>query len=117
MDWSEIVVSALGGGTLITGIVEVIKAKIEKKKTPYDMFMGLMEKQSELYSNMKADLEQEKLDSAEKSSVIMQSHFCKHKYKDPDIVCPVDVANDKRLKDRCTRCSYNNNFNSEEEKP
>ena len=24
--------------------------------------------------------------------------FCKHKYEDPNIVCPVDLANDERLK-------------------
>lgn len=115
MNWTEIVVAALGGGTLITGIVEVIKAKIDKKKTPYDMLMTLLDEQKKFYQERNADYEREKLDSAEKSSVIMQSHFCKHKYKDPDIVCPVDVANDKRLKERCTRCSYNN-FDSEEEK-
>ena len=44
----------------------------------------------------------------------MQSHFCKHKYKDENIVCPVDVANDKRLKTRCERCGLNEE--AEEEK-
>ena len=37
----------------------------------------------------------------------MKSHFCKHKYKDESVVCPVDVANDERLKKRCKRCGLN----------
>lgn len=94
--------SFLGGG----GIWAWIKAKEDKKKTPYDMFMELMREQKRFYEERNADFEREKLDSAEKSSVIMQSHFCKHKYTDPNIVCPVDVANDARLKKRCDRCGY-----------
>ena len=58
------------------------------------------------YAQRNADFEREKLDSAEKSSVIMQSHFCKHKYTDPNVVCPVDLANDERLKKRCDRLGY-----------
>lgn len=101
--------------TVVTGIVSLltggglwawIKAREDKKKTPYDMFMGLLEEMKTFYAQRNADYEREKLDSAEKSSVIMQSHFCKHKYTDPDIVCPVDVANDARLKKRCERCGY-----------
>ena len=107
MDWGEIIAASLGGGTVITGIVEIIKARIDKKKTPYDMFMELLTEQKKFYEARNADYEREKLDSAEKSSVIMQSHFCKHKYKDENIVCPVDVANDERLKRRCDRCGYN----------
>lgn len=106
MDITEILTSALGGGAVLTGIVEIVKTKIEKKMTPYDMFMGLMKKQTEYIDNMKSDLEKEKLDIAEKSSVIMQSHFCKHRFKDPSIICPVDEANDKRLHQRCVRCDY-----------
>ncbi|MBR6458333.1 MAG: hypothetical protein IKS71_07020 [Bacteroidales bacterium] len=106
MDWTAIIVSALGGGTVITGIVEVIKAAVDKKKTPYDMLMGMLEEQKKFYQERNADYEREKLDSAEKSSVIMQSHFCAHKYTDPKIVCPVDKANDERLRKRCDRCAY-----------
>lgn len=102
--------------TILTGIISIvagagfwswIKAKEDKKKTPYDMFMELMNEQKKFYEQRNADYEREKLDSAEKSSVIMQSHFCKHKYTNPDIVCPVDKANDERLKKRCDRCGYN----------
>lgn len=32
--------------------------------------------------------------------------FCKHKYEDPNIVCPVDLANDERLKKRCEHIGY-----------
>lgn len=71
------------------------------------MFRDLLAEQKKFYKERNADYEREKLDSAEKSSVIMQSHFCKHKYSDPNIICPVDVANDKRLKERCNRCGYN----------
>ena len=97
------IVSLLSGG----GIWAWVKAREDKKKTPYDMFMELMKTQTEFYEARNADYEREKLDSAEKSSVIMQSHFCKHRYSDPDVVCPVDAANDERLRKRCERCDYN----------
>ena len=106
MDWTTIIVSSLGGGTVISAIVEVIKTRVEKQKTPYDMLMDMLAEQKKFYQERNADYEREKLDSAEKSSVIMQSHFCKHKYTDPNIVCPVDKANDERLKKRCDRCGY-----------
>lgn len=101
--------------TVLTGIISIlagagfwawIKAREDKRKTPYDLFMELLEEQKKFYEDRNADYEREKLDSAEKSSVIMQSSFCKHKYKDPDIICPVDKANDDRLKNRCVRCNY-----------
>lgn len=110
--------------TIITGAVSLstcgglwawIKAKEDKKKTPYDMFMELLNEQKKFYEARNADYEREKLDSAEKSSVIMQSHFCKHKYSDPNIICPVDVANDKRLKERCNRCGYNQKTSDEKD--
>ena len=104
--WIE-VAKVLGGVITGGGLWAVIKARVDKKKTPYDMFMELLTEQRKFYEQRNADYEQEKLDSAEKSSVIMQSHFCKHKYRDPDIVCPIDVANDERLKRRCERCGYN----------
>lgn len=105
--WIEIAKIAAGVLTGAGGVFAYFKARAEKKKTPYDMFMGLLEEMKTFYAQRNADYEREKLDSAEKSSVIMQSHFCKHKYTDPNIVCPVDVANDKRLKERCHRCGYN----------
>lgn len=109
--------------TIITGVLSLfagggiwgwIKAREDKRKTPYDMLRELLTEQKKFYEERNADYEREKLDSAEKSSVIMQSHFCKHKYKDPNIICPVDVANDKRLKERCTRCGYGENGNDDE---
>lgn len=102
--------------TIATGILSIfagagfwswIKTKEDKKKTPYDMFRDLLAEQKKFYQERNADYEREKLDSAEKSSVIMQSHFCKHKFKDPNIICPVDTANDERLKKRCERVGYN----------
>lgn len=103
IDVIKVVAGILTGG----GLWAVIKAQVDKKKTPYDMFMELLNEQKKFYEQRNADYEREKLDSAEKSSVIMQSHFCKHKYTDPNIVCPVDKANDDRLKNRCKRCGYN----------
>ena len=103
--WIELAKIAAGvvtGG----GLWAVIKARVDKKKTPYDMFMELLTEQKKFYEQRNAYYEREKFDSAEKSSVIMQSHFCKHKFTDPNIVCPVDVANDERLKKRCDRCGY-----------
>jgi len=108
---AKIVAGIITGG----GLWAVIKARIDKKKTPYDMFMELLNEQRKFYEQRNADYEQEKLDSAEKSSVIMQSHFCKHKFRDPDIVCPIDIANDERLKRRCERCGYTKQEKSDEE--
>ena len=112
--WIELAKIAAG---VITGggLWAVIKARVDKKKTPYDMFMELLTEQKKFYEQRNADYEREKLDSAEKSSVIMQSHFCKHKYTDPNIVCPVDVANDERLKKRCDRCGYNQKEKDDEQ--
>ena len=36
MDWTPIIIAAIGGGGLITTIVEVVKLMVGKKKTPYD---------------------------------------------------------------------------------
>lgn len=108
--------------TILTGVLSIltgagfwgwIRSREDKKKTPYDMFMELLKEQKKFYEARNVDYEREKLDSAEKSSVIMQSHFCKHKYKDESIVCPVDVANDERLKKRCDRCGYSHEEASE----
>lgn len=100
----------LAGG----GLWSWIKAKEDKKKTPYDMFMELLNEQKKFYEERNADYQREKLDSAEKSSVIMQSQFCQHKYSDPNVKCPVDAANDVRLKKRCERCEHNKENESDE---
>lgn len=81
-------------------------AWLQKRKTPYDMLRDLLIEHKKFYEEKNAEYEQEKLDSAEKSAVIMQSSFCKHKYQNPDIVCPVDIANDERLRKRCERVGY-----------
>lgn len=99
----EMVGAFLAGG----GLWAVIKAKVDKKKTPYEMFMELMQEQRKFQEQLKSDYANEKLDSAEKSAVIMKSQFCEHKFKDKNIVCPVDRANDERLEKRCERCGYN----------
>lgn len=88
------------------GLWAWVSKREDKRKTPYDMFRELLAEQKKFYEERNADYEREKLDSAEKSSVIMQSHFCKHKFSDPNIVCPVDTANDERLKKRCDRVGY-----------
>ena len=104
--WVELAKIFAGILTGAGGVFAIVKVRAEKKKTPYDMFMGLLEEMKTFYSQRNADYEREKLDSAEKSSVIMQSHFCKHKYTDPNVICPVDLANDERLKKRCERIGY-----------
>ena len=104
-DWTTIIEIA-ASSTVLTTIVEAIRSALNKRKTPYDMLKDMLAEQKKFYEERNADYEREKLDSAEKSSVIMQSHFCKHRFKDPDIPCPVDKANDERLKNRCERCNY-----------
>ena len=106
MEWMEVAGIAVGGGGVLTVIVEAVKSAIDKRKTPYDMLKDMLAEQTRFYKEKNAELEREKLDSAEKSSVIMQSHFCSHRFKDPETPCPVDVANDKRLKNRCGRIGY-----------
>lgn len=110
--------------TIVTGVLSIfagagfwawIKAREDKRKTPYDMFRDLLAEQKKFYEERNKDYEREKLDSAEKSSVIMQSHFCKHKYTDPNIICPVDTANDERLKKRCERAGYTCPLNKSED--
>lgn len=106
MDWTNIII-ALVGAVFGAGFWQVIKSMVDKKKTPYDMFMELMQKQTEFYDALNASYEQEKMDSAEKSAVIAKTHKCKHRFKDPDIICPVETANEERLNNRCIRCEYN----------
>ena len=108
MDWTDIiiaVVSAVSGG----GLWGWITAREDKKKTPYDMVMEMLQEQKRFFAERNADYEREKLDSAEKSAVIMQTRICKHRFDNPDIQCPVDEANAERLKSRCSRCGYNEN--------
>lgn len=106
IDWTTIISSVIAlfaGG----GIWGVIKAREEKKKTPYDMLMEMMAEQKRFYQERNAEYEREKLDSAEKSAVLTATHKCQHRFKDPAISCPVDEANEERLKNRCKRCEYN----------
>jgi hypothetical protein len=98
-----------GGG----GIWAWLTSREGKKKTPYDMMVEMLEEQRKFYHERNADYERERLDSAEKSAVIQQTHKCRLKYANPDAACPVDAANEERLKNRCDRCGYGN---KEEEK-
>lgn len=102
LDFAKVAAGVLTGG----GLWAWISKREEKRKTPYDMFRELLAEQKKFYEERNRDYEREKLDSAEKSAVIMKSHLCRHKYKDENIVCPVDVANDERLEKRCQRCGY-----------
>lgn len=103
--WLDII-KIVGGVLMGGGLWAWIKAREDKRKTPYDMLRDLLAEQKKFYAERNADYEREKLDSAEKSSVIMQSQFCAHKYSNPEIKCPVDTANDERLKKRCDRFGY-----------
>ena len=85
----------------------VLYQQVDKKKTPYDMLMEMMAEQKRFYQERNAEYEREKLDSAEKSAVLTATHKCQHRFKDPAIPCPVDEANEERLKKRCERCKYN----------
>lgn len=113
MNWTDILIGVIGifAGA---GFWGVIKAVVDKKKTPYDMLRDLLAEQREFLEEKEAELRKEKLESAEKSVVISKSQFCKHKYTDPNVVCPVDEANIHRLENRCTRCGYGNDTESEE---
>lgn len=101
MDWTTIIVAAISA--LIGG---VLKSVIDKRKTPYQMVVEMIQEQKRFYEERNADYEREKLDSAEKSAVIMKSGQCEHRFKDPNIHCPVDEANNERLEKRCERCGY-----------
>lgn len=106
IDWTTIISSVIAlfaGG----GIWGVIQTREAKKKTPYDMLMEMMAEQKKFYEERNAEYEREKLDSAEKSMVLTATHKCAHRFKDPTIPCPVEEANEERLKNRCERCKYN----------
>lgn len=104
MDWTTIIVSAIS--VVVGGILGKV---IDKRKTPYQMVVEMIQEQKRFYEERNADYEREKLDSAEKSAVIMKSGQCEHRFKDPQILCPVDKANNERLEKRCERCGYNRN--------
>ena len=92
-------ISAVAGG--------VLGKIIDKRKTPYQMVVEMIQEQKRFYEERNADYEREKLDSAEKSAVIMKTSQCEHRFKDTKIQCPVDKANNERLEKRCERCGYN----------
>jgi len=100
MEWLTILLSAVGGG----GITTVIVALINKKKTPYDMLMEMLSEQKKFYESKNAEFENEKTESAHKSYIIAQTRLCKAKRENPEITCPVDAANDERLRAKCNDC-------------
>ena len=77
------------------------------------MMVEMLEEQRKFYHERNADYERERLDSAEKSAVLQPTHKCRLKYTNPDAACPVDAANEERLKNRCDLFGYGN---KEEEK-
>ena len=103
MNWTSIIIAVIGAA----GFWAVIKAIVDKQKTAYDMLISMIAEEKEFYKMRNAEFEKEKLDSAEKSHVISKTHKCLHRFKDPDINCPVEEANEERLKNRCNRCEYN----------
>lgn len=107
-DWNSILMGLIGIFAGV-GFWSWVKAREDKRKTPYDMLKEMLLEQKKFYEERNADYEREKMDSAEKSAVISKSQFCQHKYTDLNIVCPVDEANVRRLENRCTRCGYGRN--------
>ena len=104
MNWTSIIIAVIGA----TGFWAVIKALVDKQKSAYDMLITTIAELKELYETQSAEFRQEKIDSAEKSAVIAKTHKCLHRFDNPEIVCPVEEANDERLQNRCSRCEYNN---------
>lgn len=104
MNWTGIIIAVIGA----TGFWAVIKALVDKQKSAYDMLITTITELKELYETQSLEFTQEKRDSAEKSAVIAKTHKCLHRFDNPEIVCPVEEANDERLQNRCSRCEYNN---------
>lgn len=108
MDWADIINTAtgalLGGG----GIFGIWLAKEAKKKTPYDMLVEMLQEQKRFYADRNAEYEAERRASQEKSKVINAARKCPYKYKDPNLECPVDKADEERLRSQCESCSYGN---------
>lgn len=106
IDWTAVitgVLAFLSGG----GLWAVIKARIDKKKTPYDMLIEMITEQKNFYAEKNAEYEREKRDSIQKSYILSQTRKCQHRFKDPAIPCPVDEANEERLQSKCANCEYN----------
>ena len=104
MNWTSIIIAVIGAA----GFWAVIKAIVDKQKTAYDMLISMIEEEKEFYKMRNAEFKQVEQDSAEKSAVISKTHNCLHRFKDPDVPCPVEKANDERLENRCKTCKYNN---------
>lgn len=102
-DWQSIITLLIGAA----GFWAVVKAIVDKQKTAYEMLISMIAEEKEFYKMRNAEFETEKRDSAEKSAVIAKSSKCKHRFEDPEIECPVESANEKRLENRCARCEYN----------
>lgn len=103
MNWDTVItaaLSALGGG----GLWAVVKAAVDKKKSPYDRYIQLLDEHEKFYQQLCLELDAERKDSAAKSHVIAQTTRCPHRFKDPAFPCPVDEANDERLKRICKLC-------------
>lgn len=100
MSWLELVLGLVGGG----GITTIITAAISKKKSPYDLYTEFIQTQREWMERTEAELRMEKADSAEKSYIIARSRLCEVKRTNPDVQCPVDEANDVRLRGKCKVC-------------
>lgn len=103
MNWQNIIALLIGAA----GFWAVVKAIVDKQKTAYDMLISMIEEEKKFYAMRNAEFETEKKDSAEKSAVIAKSTKCLHRFKDPNIECPVERANELRLENKCTRCEYN----------
>ena len=101
MDWIDLLIGLVGGG----GITTVITSLISKKKSPYDLYTEFIQTQREWMERTSQELEREKVDSAEKSYIIARTRLCEVKRKHPDVECPVDAANDDRLRHKCKECS------------
>lgn len=106
MDWMSIVSTAIGALLGGGGIFGVLIARENKKKTPYDMVVEMLQEQKRFYADRNAEFEKERMESQEKTVVINATHNCQYKYKNPDIKCPVDEANDERLRKQCSGCVY-----------
>nr|DAT75927.1 MAG TPA: hypothetical protein [Caudoviricetes sp.] len=95
------VVGTVFGGT---GLWAYLKTRAETRKTPYDLFVQMIDEQTKFYAEKNAEYARERQDSAEKSHVIAQASRCQHRFRDASIHCAVEEANDERLKRKCEIC-------------
>lgn len=100
MNWPDLIIGLIGGG----GITTVVVALINKKKSPYDLYTEFIQTQREWMERVEADLTKERQDSMEKTYIITQTRLCEAKISNPKVKCPVDEANDARLKNKCRIC-------------